>query len=120
MSQTYVCGPVATPGTPQKLVSAIAPALATISGGLSGSIAPRGAFLQVQAHPGNTAGKSVYLGTRSDMSIASKSGVGMALLTGAQPQQVFADGGLIDLGDWYIDTDSTTGGTERLLVTVGP
>jgi hypothetical protein len=120
MAQTYVCGPVTTPGTPQRLVGVIAPALATISGGLAGSIAPRGAFVQVQAHPGNTAGKNIFLGTRSDMSVAGKSGEGMAVLTGAQPLQIFADGGLIDLGEWYMDTDSGTGGTERLLVTVGP
>jgi hypothetical protein len=120
MAQTYVCGPVTTPGTPQKLVAVIAPALATISGMLSGSISPRGAFVQVQAHPSNTAGKNIFLGTRSDMSISGKSGEGMALLTGQQPQQLFADGGLIDLGEWYMDTDAVTGGTERLLVTVGP
>lgn len=120
MSQTYTCGPVTTPGTPQATTSAIAPALATISGGLSGTIAPRGSSLLVQAHPGNTAGKSIYLGTRPDMSIAGKSGIGIVLLTGAPPVQLRADDGLIDLGEWFMDTDAATGGTERLLVTVGP
>lgn len=119
MSQMLTCGPIAAPGTPQRVVSSTSPVLAQISGFLSGSIAPRGTTITFQAHPANTAGKSIYIGQSPSMSVSGKTGIGMALLTGSAPVQIFADDGLLDLGDFWMDTDDTLT-VNKLLVTVGP
>lgn len=119
MSQMLTVGPIAAPGTPQRLVVGASPALASISGVLSGSITPRGSYVSFQAHPGNTSGKTIFVSTSPSMSVSGKTGLGVAVVTGAAPVQIFADDGLIDIGDFWIDTDSVAT-TEKLLVTVGP
>jgi hypothetical protein len=109
---------VAAPGTPQLLTSSTVPAQAAVSGGLGGSISPRGCYISLTAPHSNTAGKYIYVGGPT-MNVAAKTGIGFELLTGSLPQVIFLTDGETDLGDLYIDTDSVAI-TERLYVaTIG-
>jgi hypothetical protein len=112
---------VATAGTPQNLASTASPAQPTINMGgttfAAASATLRGAQIQLQAAPGNTAAKNIYVGSKG-MVVGTKAGCGMTLLTGTQPISLGQFGGLEDLADLWIDTDAGTNGTEKILVTV--
>lgn len=115
MATQFLTAVVTTPGTPQKITASVTPALAAISGLLSGSIVPRGSCLLLQADPSNTAAKNIYIGG-SAMNVASRQNIGLALAPATQPVQIFSDGS-VDLGDFYIDAD-TGATTKNLLITI--
>lgn len=117
MSTQMFSAVVAAPGTPQRLTSAMTPAQASLSGGLSGSISPRGCFISLTAPTTNTAGKFIYVGGPA-MSVAGKTGIGFQIAPGAQPVIIFVADGETDLADYFIDTDSATANNERLYVAV--
>lgn len=105
---------VAVPGTPQRLTANPTPAEAQISGVLSGQTSLRGSSVVVQAAPGNTASKYIYLGS-SAMSVAAKTGIGIALAPGASVPLLQGDRDSA-LDDVWIDTDGLA--TDKLFVTV--
>jgi hypothetical protein len=113
---------VATPGTPQQVVFTGGPQ--TIVGGVTypaGSVPTRGAQILLSAHPGNTAGKNIFVGVKG-MSIASKTGILAVLPTPTTTQNLQISlgqfGGMVDVADLYIDTDSVAAATERIIVSV--
>jgi hypothetical protein len=115
MSQ-FFSAVVVTPGTPQKLQGTTVPAAAVISGGLAGIVAARGQTIVLSASAANTAAKSIFWGGPS-MSVSAKTGIGGALLPGASIVIPVNDTE-VDLGDFWIDTDSVAASTEKLFVSV--
>lgn len=113
MSQMFSASLVAI-GTPQRLAGTTVPAQASVSGGLSGIIAPKGSCVIFQAGPGNTASKFVYIGGPT-LNVAAKTGIGIALLPGAFSPAIVVTGDC-DLGDFWIDGDGANG--DKLFVTV--
>lgn len=117
MPMNFFSVTVATPGTPQQLVPDLGQ---IIMGGVTypaGSATLRGFQIQVQAAPGNTAGKSIFVGRKS-MVVSTKVGCGFSCLAGTQPISLGQFGGMEDVADLWIDTDSVAAATEKLLVTV--
>lgn len=109
---------VATPGTPQRLVSSTVPNMATISAGgvtSAAGAAVSASNMSVQAAPTNTSAKNIFIGGPG-MSVASKTGIGLALLTGSAPVEINFSSGEFTLDDLWIDTDSTNAATERVYV----
>lgn len=106
---------VATPGTPQLLCGTTVPAQAAVTGPLGGTIPPRGTCIALSASAANTASKSIFWGAKT-MSVSGKTGIGGALLPGASI--VLPADNMVDLGDFWIDTDSVAAATEKVFVTV--
>lgn len=109
---------VTTQGTPQQLVP---PGAQIIMGGVTypaGSATLRGFQILVQADPGNTASKNIWIGNKS-MVVSTRVGCGLALVTGGQPVSLGQYGSLQDLADLWIDTDSAgANGTQNILIIV--
>ena len=109
---------VTTPGTPQNLLAMIqalsaGAKVAQLTGALSGPLDARITGLMFQADPSNTASKNVYIGS-SDLNVASRVGIGLALGPGSQPSYwIELDGGSPSLGELWIDID--TGATTKNL-----
>lgn len=113
MSQMFSASLVSI-GTPQRLAGVTVPAQAATSGVLAGIVAPRGSCVIFQAAPANTAAKFVYIGGPS-LSVAAKTGIGMALAPGAFSPPIVVPGDC-DLGDFWIDGDGAN--ADKLFVTV--
>jgi hypothetical protein len=107
---------VATPGTPQRLTGTTSPVQAAISGGLAGNVSPIGSVVVLSASAANTAAKSIFWGGPA-MNVSAKTGLGGALLPGASVV-IPVGSALLDLGEFWIDTDSVASATEKIFVTV--
>lgn len=120
MSIRFFSTTLATPGTPQRLISATNPAQATVQslGVTSTATATAASTVILQAAPANTSATNIYVGGPG-MSVATKSGIGLVLAPGAIATLAFARGET-NLGEVYFDSDapSTDTNTEALFVTL--
>jgi hypothetical protein len=107
MAITRFTSTVATPGTPQRLIAGATPALATMSGAYSGTIAPWGSRIVVVADSGNTAGKSVIVGD-STLNVGTGAGIIAKIAPGAE-EIIYQTSGAAkqDVGVFFVDTDGT-------------
>lgn len=121
MAVQFAVVTIESPGTPQCLASSLSPSGPTITTG--GVTYPAGSATQVyrqvniQAAPGNTAGKTIFVGGR-DMDIDTLSNVGAALLPGATALPIGSSDSSFALDDIYINTDSSAATEKVLLVLV--
>jgi len=117
MAITMFTATVTTPGTPQRLISAVAPAFPTITGALgSGPIFPRASVIVLQADPTNTASKNIYIGG-SALNATTRAGIGLALAPGAISPPISLAEGAVALSEIFIDVDAAAT-TKNLFVTV--
>jgi len=116
MAITMFTATVTTPGTPQRLISAVAPAFPTISGKLSGTVFPKASVIVLQADPTNTASKNIYIGG-SALNATTRAGIGLALAPGAISPPISLAEGAVALSEIFIDVDAAAT-TKNLFVTV--
>jgi hypothetical protein len=109
---------VTTPGTPQNILAAIqalssGAKVGQLTGQLSGALDLRIRGIAFQADPANTASKNVYIGS-SDINVASKIGIGMALGPGVLSTWINVDN-TASLAELWFDID-TAATTKNLLI----
>jgi hypothetical protein len=105
MGVTVFTSAVAAAGTPQRLTAGASPALAVLSGGLAGTIPPRGGQIKVTADPANTAGKTLWIGGPA-LSVGGNSSWFAKLAPGATMDLADLPAS-IDPSDFFVDTDGT-------------
>lgn len=104
-------------GTPQSIASLISAQLPQVSGSLAGPVELRGNVVNMQADPGNTAAKNVYVGS-SNMNTGTRVGIGAALAPGAFAPGVYVEG-TTSIYDLYIDADAAATTRNLFVMVVG-